>query len=92
MVDENRIEGTAQKVTGKVREVVSGLTDDAQTKAEGATRQVVGTAQNAYVLPAPPSDATKPPSARGRMLRKQSDTAPGQTKADSSDAVRSTSL
>jgi uncharacterized protein YjbJ (UPF0337 family) len=47
-MDENRIEGTARNVGGKVQEGVSRVTGDARTRAEGLANQAAGTAQDLY--------------------------------------------
>jgi uncharacterized protein YjbJ (UPF0337 family) len=47
-MDENRVEGTARKVSGKVQEGVGRVTGDAQTHAEGLANQAAGTAQDLY--------------------------------------------
>ena len=47
-MDENRVEGTARKVAGKVQEGVGRVTGDAQTRAEGLANQAAGTAQDLY--------------------------------------------
>jgi uncharacterized protein YjbJ (UPF0337 family) len=47
-VDENRIEGAARDLGGKVQDAVGGLTDDAATQSRGKVNQAVGQAQNAY--------------------------------------------
>ena len=46
-MDENRVEGTARNVGGKVQEGV-GLTGDAHARAEGLANQAAGTAQDLY--------------------------------------------
>ena len=47
-MDENRVEGTARKVGGKVQEGVGRLTGDAGARAEGLANQAVGTGQDLY--------------------------------------------
>ena len=47
-MDENRVEGTARNVGGKVQEGVGRLTGDARTCAEGLANQAAGTAQDLY--------------------------------------------
>jgi uncharacterized protein YjbJ (UPF0337 family) len=47
-MDENRVEGTARNVGGKVQEGVGRLTGDARTRAEGLANQAAGTAQDLY--------------------------------------------
>jgi uncharacterized protein YjbJ (UPF0337 family) len=47
-MDENRFEGMARDVGGKVQDAVSGLTGDASTQARGKINQAAGQAQRAY--------------------------------------------
>ncbi len=47
-MDENRLEGTARNLGGKVREGVGRATGDAKTQAEGVANQVRGKAQDLY--------------------------------------------
>lgn len=47
MVDENRIEGAARNMGGKLQDAVGGLTGDTGTQARGKANQAAGTAQNA---------------------------------------------
>lgn len=47
-MDEDRIEGTARNVGGKVQEGVGRMTGDARLRAEGLANQAVGTAQDLY--------------------------------------------
>jgi uncharacterized protein YjbJ (UPF0337 family) len=47
-MDENRIEGTARNVGGKVQEGVGRVAGDKPTRAEGLANQAVGTAQDLY--------------------------------------------
>ncbi len=47
-MDENRIEGAARNVGGKLQDAVGGLTGDAATQARGKANQAAGQAQNAY--------------------------------------------
>ena len=47
-MDENRFEGAAREVGGKIQDAVGGLTGDAQTQARGKANQAAGQAQNAY--------------------------------------------
>ncbi|MGC1356465.1 MAG: CsbD family protein [Xanthobacteraceae bacterium] len=47
-MDEDRVEGTARHVGGKVQEGVGRVTGDARTRAEGLANQAVGTAQDLY--------------------------------------------
>ena len=47
-MDENRLEGTARNLGGKVQEGVGRVTGDAKTQAEGIANQVRGQAQDLY--------------------------------------------
>jgi uncharacterized protein YjbJ (UPF0337 family) len=47
-MDENRVEGTARNLGGKVQEGVGRLTGDATTQAEGVLNQAAGRAQDLY--------------------------------------------
>ena len=47
-MDENRVEGTARTIGGKVEGVVGSLTDDPKMKADGMVDRGVGKAQRAY--------------------------------------------
>jgi uncharacterized protein YjbJ (UPF0337 family) len=47
-MDENRLEGTARNLGGKVQESVGRVTGDAKTQAEGIANQVRGQAQDLY--------------------------------------------
>jgi uncharacterized protein YjbJ (UPF0337 family) len=47
-MDENRIEGTARNLGGKVQEGLGRVTGDAKTQAEGRVNQVRGSAQDLY--------------------------------------------
>ena len=47
-MDENRIEGAARTITGKVEGAVGNITGDTKTQAEGVVDRVVGGAQSAY--------------------------------------------
>lgn len=47
MVDENRIEGAARNMGGKLQDAVGGLTGDTATQARGKVSQTAGNAQNA---------------------------------------------
>ena len=48
MVDENRIEGTARNVGGRIKDAIGGLTGDAGTQAQGKAEQAAGTAQDTF--------------------------------------------
>jgi uncharacterized protein YjbJ (UPF0337 family) len=47
-MDENRFEGTARNVAGKVHDAVGNLTGDTATQLRGKAQQVAGQAQDAY--------------------------------------------
>lgn len=47
-MDENRVEGTARNIGGKVQEGVGRMTGDAKTRSEGAVNQAQGAAQDLY--------------------------------------------
>lgn len=47
-MDQNRIEGAATNIGGKLKDAVGGLTGDTKTQAEGKMDQVSGQLQNAY--------------------------------------------
>ena len=47
-MDENRVEGTARNLGGKVQDAVGGLTGDQETQARGKVNQVRGNLQNTY--------------------------------------------
>jgi uncharacterized protein YjbJ (UPF0337 family) len=47
-MDENRFEGTARNIGGKVQDAVGGLTGDTATQARGKLNQAAGQAQQAY--------------------------------------------
>ena len=47
-MDENRIQGTAKDVGGKLQDAVGGLTGDTSTQARGKANQAAGQAQDAY--------------------------------------------
>ncbi len=47
-MDENRIEGTAKDIGGKVQDAVGGLTGDTSTQARGKANQAAGQAQDVY--------------------------------------------
>jgi uncharacterized protein YjbJ (UPF0337 family) len=47
-MDDNRIEGTARNVGGKVQEGVGRLTGNVKSQAEGLVNQAAGTAQDLY--------------------------------------------
>jgi uncharacterized protein YjbJ (UPF0337 family) len=47
-MDENRVEGTARKVTGKAQEGFGRLSGDAKLQAEGMANEIRGSAQDLY--------------------------------------------
>ena len=47
-MDENKVEGTARNVGGKVQEGFGKVTGTARTQAEGLANQAAGTAQDLY--------------------------------------------
>jgi uncharacterized protein YjbJ (UPF0337 family) len=47
-MDENRFEGAARDIGGKVQDAVGGLTGDAATQARGKMNQAAGQAQQMY--------------------------------------------
>jgi uncharacterized protein YjbJ (UPF0337 family) len=47
-MDENRLEGTARSLGGKVQEGAGRMAGDAKTQAEGIANQVRGKAQDLY--------------------------------------------
>ena len=48
MVDENRFEGTARTIGGKIEGAVGDMTGDSKMQADGAVDKVTGKAQKAY--------------------------------------------
>ena len=47
-MDENRVEGTARNLGGKVQEGLGKVTGSARTQAEGLANQAAGTTQDLY--------------------------------------------
>jgi uncharacterized protein YjbJ (UPF0337 family) len=47
-MDENRVEGTARNIGGKVQEGLGGVTGSVRTQAEGLANQATGAAQELY--------------------------------------------
>ncbi len=47
MVDKDRIEGSAEQLKGKVKEVAGKVTGDSKLESEGKANQVAGKVQNA---------------------------------------------
>jgi uncharacterized protein YjbJ (UPF0337 family) len=73
-MDENRIEGTARNLGGKVQEGFGKVTGNAQTQAEGIVNQAAGTAQNFYGQAA--DTARETASSVGDVLRHNIETQP----------------
>jgi uncharacterized protein YjbJ (UPF0337 family) len=48
MVDENRFEGTARRVGGRIQEAVGDFAGDASSQIRGRANEAVGAAQQAY--------------------------------------------
>jgi uncharacterized protein YjbJ (UPF0337 family) len=46
-MDDNRVEGAARNIGGKIQEAVGDLTGDAATQVRGKINQAAGRAQNA---------------------------------------------
>lgn len=47
-MDENRVEGAATNIGGKVKDAVGGIVGDTGLQAEGKTDQIGGRVQNVY--------------------------------------------
>ncbi len=47
-MDENRIEGSARDIGGKLQDTVGGLTGDTSTQIRGKASQAAGRAQDTY--------------------------------------------
>ncbi len=47
-MDENRFEGTAKDIGGKLQDAVGGLTGDTSTQARGKANQAAGQMQDTY--------------------------------------------
>ena len=47
-MDENRIEGSARDIGGKLQDAVGGLTGDTSIQARGKANQAAGQAQDTY--------------------------------------------
>ena len=76
-MDENRIEGSARNLGGKVQEGVGRVTGDAQSTIEGVVNQAAGTAQNLYGQSADVARQTA--STLGSWLRNAIETQPYTT-------------
>lgn len=48
MVDENRFEGTARRVGGRIQEAVGDFAGDSSSQVRGRANQAAGMAQDAY--------------------------------------------
>ena len=48
MVDENRVEGGAKNIGGKIEDAIGGLTGDTSTQAKGKANQAEGKIQGTY--------------------------------------------
>lgn len=48
MVDDNKVEGFARNVGGKLQDAVGGVTGDGSTQARGKANQAAGQAQSMY--------------------------------------------
>jgi uncharacterized protein YjbJ (UPF0337 family) len=48
IMDENRVEGTARNVGGKVQEGFGRVTGDAKSQVDGMANQAMGAAQDLY--------------------------------------------
>ena len=48
MVDDNRFEGTARRVGGRIQEAVGDFTGDSSSQIRGRANQAAGAAQDAY--------------------------------------------
>jgi uncharacterized protein YjbJ (UPF0337 family) len=48
MMDENRIEGGARNLGGKIQDAVGAVTGDMQTQVRGQANRAAGAAQNAF--------------------------------------------
>jgi uncharacterized protein YjbJ (UPF0337 family) len=73
-MDENRVEGTARNLGGKVQEGFGKVTGNARTQAEGIVNQAAGTAQNLYGQAA--DTARETASSLGDALRHNIETQP----------------
>ena len=76
-MDENRLEGTARNLGGKVQEGFGRVTGDTKTQAEGVANQVRGTAQDLYGQAA--DTARQTASTLDSWLREKIDTQPYTT-------------
>ena len=47
-MDENRIEGSARDIGGKLQDAAGGLTGDTSTQVRGKANQAAGQAQDTY--------------------------------------------
>jgi uncharacterized protein YjbJ (UPF0337 family) len=73
-MDENRIEGTARNLGGKIEEGVGRATGDVKTQGKGMANQIAGAAQDAYGQAA---DATRNEAAKlDQLVRNAIETQP----------------
>lgn len=47
-MNQDQVEGTARKVAGRVEDAAGALAGDANTRASGKARQILGDAQKTY--------------------------------------------
>jgi uncharacterized protein YjbJ (UPF0337 family) len=73
-MDENRVEGTARNLGGKVQEGLGRVTGNARTEAEGLANQAAGAAQDLYGQAA--DTARETASSFERVLRRTIETQP----------------
>jgi uncharacterized protein YjbJ (UPF0337 family) len=69
-MNENRMEGAARNLGGKVQEGFGRVTDDARTQAEGVVNQATGAAQDLY------GQAADTASGLEKVLRRAIETQP----------------
>jgi uncharacterized protein YjbJ (UPF0337 family) len=48
IVDENRVEGAARNIGGKIQDAVGSVAGDMQSQVRGQANRAAGAAQNAY--------------------------------------------
>jgi uncharacterized protein YjbJ (UPF0337 family) len=73
-MDENRVEGTARNLGGKVQEGLGRMTGNARTQAEGLANQAAGAAQDLYGQAA--DTARETASSFEKVLRRTIETQP----------------
>jgi uncharacterized protein YjbJ (UPF0337 family) len=69
-MDENRVEGTARNLGGKIQEGLGKVTGSARTQAEGLANQATGAAQDLY------GQAADTASSFEKVLRRTIETQP----------------